>query len=103
MVDTTIFMAAERNGHSGQIFEALRNRFPEIPEQVISRTLQTEVLLSFVISVSSFLWRICRTVSCCLFLVQGDLIQLILLCSNASFLYSFRFFERGLYCCGGVV
>ncbi|KAM7433997.1 hypothetical protein ABFA07_015830 [Porites harrisoni] len=42
MVDTTIFMAAERNGHSGQIFEALRNRFPEIPEQVISRTLQTE-------------------------------------------------------------
>ena len=43
------------------------------------------------------------TVSCCLFLVQGDLIQLILLCSNASLLYSFRFFERGLYCCGGVV
>lgn len=60
MVDATIFMAAERNGHSGQIFEALRNRFPEIPEQVISRTLQTEVLLFCVISVSSFLWRICR-------------------------------------------
>jgi len=43
MVDAKIFMAAERNGHNGQIFEALRNRFPEIPEQVISRTLQAEV------------------------------------------------------------
>ncbi|KAJ7394372.1 TGF-beta activated kinase 1 MAP3K7 binding protein 3 [Desmophyllum pertusum] len=35
-------MATERNGYNGQIFEALRNRFPEIPEQFISQTLQTE-------------------------------------------------------------
>lgn len=35
-------MATERNGHNGQIFEALRSRFPEIPEQVISNTLQAE-------------------------------------------------------------
>lgn len=43
MVDAKYFMAAERNGYNGQIFEALRNRFPEIPEQVISQTLQAEV------------------------------------------------------------
>ena len=43
MVDAKFFMAAERNGHNGHIFEALRNRFPEIPEQVISQTLQSEV------------------------------------------------------------
>lgn len=43
MVDAKIFMATERNGHNGQIFEALRSRFPEIPEQVISNTLQAEV------------------------------------------------------------
>lgn len=42
MVDAKIFMAAERNGHKGQILAALRNRFPEIPEQVISQTLQAE-------------------------------------------------------------
>ncbi|XP_068698327.1 mitogen-activated protein kinase kinase kinase 7-interacting protein 3 homolog isoform X1 [Montipora foliosa] len=42
MVDAKFFMAAERNGHNGHIFEALRNRFPEIPEQVISQTLQSE-------------------------------------------------------------
>lgn len=35
-------MATERNGHNGQLFEALRSRFPEIPEQVISNTLQAE-------------------------------------------------------------
>lgn len=43
MVDAKYFMAAERNGYNGQIFEALKNRFPEIPEQVISQTLQAEV------------------------------------------------------------
>lgn len=43
MVDAKYFMATERNGYSGQIFEALKNRFPEIPEQVISQTLQAEV------------------------------------------------------------
>lgn len=43
MVDARLFMATERNGYNGQIFEALRNRFPEIPEQFISQTLQTEV------------------------------------------------------------
>ena len=48
MVDAKLFMAAERNGHNGQIFEALRNRFPEIPEQLISQTLQSEVRLLFV-------------------------------------------------------
>ncbi|XP_020622219.1 uncharacterized protein LOC110059837 [Orbicella faveolata] len=42
MVDAKYFMAAERNGYNGQIFEALKNRFPEIPEQVISQTLQAE-------------------------------------------------------------
>lgn len=42
MVDAKFFMATERNGHNGQIFEALRSRFPEIPEQVISNTLQAE-------------------------------------------------------------
>lgn len=43
MVDAKYFMEAERNGYNGQIFEALKNRFPEIPEQVISQTLQAEV------------------------------------------------------------
>lgn len=43
MVDAKYFMASERNGYNGQIFEALKNRFPEIPEQVISQTLQAEV------------------------------------------------------------
>lgn len=43
MVDAKFFMAAERNGYNGQIFEALRNRFPEIPVQVISQTLQSVV------------------------------------------------------------
>ena len=43
MVDAKLLMATERNGHNGQIFEALRSRFPEIPEQVISNTLQAEV------------------------------------------------------------
>ncbi|XP_078372435.1 uncharacterized protein LOC144656084 isoform X2 [Oculina patagonica] len=42
MVDAKYFMATERNGYNGQIFEALKNRFPEIPEQVISQTLQAE-------------------------------------------------------------
>lgn len=56
MVDAKIFMAAERNGYNGQIFEALRNRFPEIPEQVISQTLQAEV--SFVL-ISNFIFVSC--------------------------------------------
>lgn len=42
MVDAKYFMAAERNGYNGQIFEALRSRFPEIPERIISQTLQAE-------------------------------------------------------------
>lgn len=62
MVDAKIFMATERNGYNGQIFEALRNRFPEIPEQVISNTLQSEVG-RFLISVSSPSWTICRLLS----------------------------------------
>ncbi|XP_067048841.1 TGF-beta-activated kinase 1 and MAP3K7-binding protein 2-like isoform X3 [Acropora muricata] len=41
MVDAKLFMAAERNGYNGQIFEALKNRFPEISEHVISQTLQS--------------------------------------------------------------
>ena len=43
MVDAKLFMAAERNGYNGQIFEALKNRFPEISEHVISQTLQSVV------------------------------------------------------------
>ena len=62
MVDAKIFMAAERNGHKGQILAALRNRFPEIPEQVISQTLQAEVQSRFLFPVSSVLWRICRCI-----------------------------------------
>lgn len=68
MVDAKHFMAAERNGHNGQIFEALRNRFPEIPEQVISLTLQSEVKPFdgwFLVSFSQALWGI---LTCYLFI-----------------------------------
>lgn len=92
MVDAKYFMATERNGYNGQIFEALKNRFPEIPEQVISQTLQAEVgrFLIFLIC-WLFLLRILEK--------QGEVFVQSLL--SFSDLFSFFRNFRGM-CIGGV-
>lgn len=92
MVDAKYFMATERNGYNGQIFEALKNRFPEIPEQVISQTLQAEVgrFLIFLIC-WLFLLRILEK--------QSEVFVQSLL--SFSDLFSFFCNFRGM-CAGGV-
>ena len=103
MVDAKIFMAAERNGYNGQIFEALRNRFPEIPEQVISQTLQAEV--SFVL-ISNFIFVSCLRDLFVLFLEWFKKRYFRIWCRSFWFFYHFLiYFRRTNVGCifGGVV